>query len=674
MDFFANKIRNVAVFGHQGSGKTTLVESLNSVVTGAQKGSVEKKNTISDFLNEEKNRLMSCSMSVVPLEYKDFKINVLDLPGNDDFIYEAIQSTAVAEGAILLLDGTKKVEVEALKHFKILRAKNTPIIVFANKLDKEGGSFDDCLNDATLRFGKVLVPLALPIGKDVNFKGYVDVLNKKAFVDGNETSIPQEMVGQVDELNSQILEKIAETDDALIEKFFAGEPFTKEETEQGLKKAIKDGKIVPLIVGSANTNVGLTNLLDLVISLIPSPEEVQLIKQDKKVDVNETLTAYIFKTTVDPYSGTVSYVKVLSGQLKSGEELLCPNVNKPVRISTVNFSKGKETTKVECVNAGDICTIPKLEDCESLYTLCDKNNPVTVEATKYPSPVYFRALTVENKKDEDKIAQILNKVLKESPSVELKRNVETKQLLIGGLSDTHLKFIQEKIKNTYNIPVLLDSPKVVYREAIKGTATAPGRYIKQSGGSGHYGVVEMRFEPSEENVFAEEIFGGAVPKSYFPAVEKGFFEALQSGLLAGFPVVGVKGTLTDGKDHPVDSDELAFKMAAVLAFKEAYMKCNPTILEPVMKLTIHVENQYIGNILSDLNLRRARVMSTEEHGEETEVIAMAPESEILDYATKLRVLTQGGGDFTREFDSFQEVPSQLQDKVLKENSLLNKEQ
>ena len=686
MSFTPDKIRDIVVLGHQSSGKTTLVESLFQVATNnPTKGFVEKGTTVSDYLKEEQDRLSSISASVVPIEYEGYRINLIDLPGNDDFVGEIIGVTSCVKGAILVIDATSGVQQGTIKHFRMLKRKNIPTLIFVNKMDKENIDFDSLLADIRAKLGKKVAPFCYPLGHADQFDGFANCVDLKARIYNGKECVDAEIYEDkkptVLEYNNMVLEAVATTSEELLNKFFSGETLTREEIHKGLRKGVLDGEIDPLLVGSATKNIGCHTLLNMLISYLPAPNDLKpFVCTDangneivRKTEDSEPFSAYIFKTTVNPYSGVVSILKVNSGTLKLGDEVYCPNNGQSYKVNTLFFVNGNSQENTNIVHAGDICGISKIDDLENGYTICDKNNVAKYEPAHLPTAVYFKSLEVENKKDEEKINNALSKILKESPCVELKRNHETKQLLIGGLSDSHIAYIAERIKNTYNITVTLGEPKVVYRETIKASAEAEGRYIKQSGGSGFYGVVVMRFSPNEKNEFTEEIFGGSVPKSYFPAVEKGFYESLQQGLLAGFPVVGVKATLLDGKYHSVDSNELAFKMAAILAFKEAYMKCKPTILEPIMKITVNVENQYIGNILSDLNLRRARVLNMEELGDDTQnIVALAPESEILDYVTKLRVLTQGSGFFNREFDSFQEVPNYLIDQVLAKNSLLNK--
>ncbi len=686
MDFLANNIRNVAVLGHQGTGKTTLVESLLSITSGKEKGSIERKNTVSDFTAEEKNRLTSCSLAVVPVYHAGHKINLIDIPGNDDFIYEAIGVTKSIKGAILLVDASKKVEVESIKHFKMLRKRGIPTIIYLNKMDKENINYKDVLEDVKEKLGKQCIPFALPIGHDATFDGFVNVVELKARkFNGKECvdcEIFEDKKATVLELHNDIMEQVALTDDALLDKFFGGEELTTEEIQSGLRKGVLSGDLCPVLVGSATLGIGLHTMLDMFIKYLPAPSDLKPlvgvnekgVEVERRTDANEPFSAYVFKTTVDPYSGTISLLKINSGTLNVGDEVYVPRLDNTFKVSNLFFVSGKEQTKTDKAFAGDIVAISKLDDIDTGDTLCDPDNIVDFKAAHLPTAVYFRSLEVANKKDEDKLNASLNKILKESPCIVLQRNTETKQLLIGGLSDTHLAYIAEKIKNSYGIQVVLGVPRVVYRETIKGTAEAEGRYVKQSGGSGFYGVVQMRFGPNpdgDENIFTEEVHGMNITKQYFPAVEKGFYKATASGPLAGFPVIGVKATLLDGKEHSVDSNETAFMLAASIAFKDAYKRCNPIILEPIMKITINVDGQFVGSIMSDLSTRRGRILNMEEAGDGTQnVVALVPESEILDYVTSLRVMTQGSGFFNREFDSYQRVPAEIQEKVIAEASML----
>jgi elongation factor G len=685
MIYESEKIRNIIFLGHQGSGKTTLIESLYSLAFKTPKGAIERKNTISDFTVEEKNRLSSCNMAIVPIEYNGYKLNLIDAPGNDSFVYEIIGVLDMIKGAVLVIDAQKGLEVGTVKHYNFLRKHGVPTFIFVNKLDKESIKYEELLENIKTKLGKQAISFVYPIGHKENFDGFIDIISLKARrhngVECVEEQIHDDKKEKVMELHNVIAEQVAVTDEALLEKFFAGETLSKEEIHTGLHTAVLSGDLTPILVGSALKDIGLDTMLNMMIDYLPNPNELKpyIVKASDGSDIvrhtisSDPFSAYVFKTMLDQYKGTTNIIKVISGTISSGDEIYCPNTQTSFKVSQMFYLSGSKQTPIDKVYAGDIVGLAKLEGVTTGHTLCDKTKPITYPKAKYPTPVYYRAVSPKSSKDEEKLGSSLFKMQIEDPILEVKRNTETKQLLIGGLSNSHLNYVLEKINNMYGIQVDVAPPKINYRETIRKEAQAPGRYVKQSGGSGFYGVVEMKFLPSgsDKNEFTEEIFGGSVPKNYIPAVEKGFFESTNQGLLAGFPVLGVKGVLLDGKYHPVDSNELAFKMAGMLAFKEAYPKCSPTILEPIMKITININNEFTGNIMNDLNQRRARIISMDEKGNNIqEIVALVPETEILDYVTNLHVISQGSGFFNREFDSYQEVPAHLIDGIIRDNSLL----
>lgn len=681
--FDSTKIRNIAVVGHQGSGKTTLVESL-AFSSGliSKKGEIEKKSTISDYSPDEQRRQSSISTSIVPIYYDEHKINLIDLPGNDDFVTETIGVTRIIKGAVLVIDASMKVQVGTVKAWNTLRKRNIPTFIYINKMDKENVDFDGILSDIREKLGKNTVPFCYPIGHESHFDGFVNVVDLKARkYDGTQcvdAEIYDDKKLKVFELHNMICEAVAGSDDALLEKFFSGENFTTEEIHTGLRKGVLSGELIPVLVGSATKNIGIHTLLRMFIDYLPNPGDLKpYLAHDldgnevyRSTKADEPFSGYVFKTFVDPYSGVVNLIKINSGTLKVGDEVYCSD-GTTQKIGNLFIMTGKNLQAISALSCGDIAAVNHMEGIRSGMSLSCPKAPIVYPAVHYPTAVIFKAIVAGSKNDENKIGAALGKIQLEDPSVEVKRNNETKQLLIGGLSDSHVGYVIEKLTNTYKVQVTTERPKIVYRESITKSAQAIGRYVKQSGGSGFYGVVEMRFEPNESEVFAEEVFGGAVPKNYFPAVEKGFFEALKQGQLAGFPVIRVKATLLDGKYHSVDSNEMAFKMAAILAFKEAYKKCDPIILEPVMKIRITVDSRYIGSVISDLNSRRARISSIEEgeHGIQ-ELEAFVPEAEILDYATQLKSLTQANGFFNRSFYAYEPVPDNLKDRVIRENKLI----
>ncbi len=674
-------IRNVVILGHQGSGKTSLVESLAyTAKLIPQKGEVEKKNTLSDYTPDEQRRGGSIQTSVIPLEYNGYKINLLDIPGNDDFISEVIGVAGVVKGAVLVIDASVGVQVGTLKHYKQLKRKGVPTFIFVNKMDKEDIDFEPVLADIREQLGKEVISFCYPLGHEKGFDGFANAVDLKAHIYNGKECVEAEIYpdkrNKILELHNTIVEEVAKTDDTLLEKFFNGEEFNLEEIRNSLRVGVLAGDLTPLIVGSATKNIGVQTLLNMFISYLPNPNDLKPLEAhdengNEKVvptEVNQPFSAYVFKTIVDPYAGTINLLKVCSGVLHVGDEVYVNGETQ--RISMLYTMTGKKLDNANEIIAGDIGAITRVEKVKSGDSLSSPKSITIFKPVKFPTAVIFKAIILENKNDESKLGPALAKMQLEDPALEVKRNNETKQLLLGGLSESHINFALEKLKTLYKINLTTEKMKVVYRESIKGTAEGDGRYVKQSGGSGFYGVVKMRFEPAEENEFAEEVFGGAVPKNYFPAVEKGFFEALNSGLLAGFPVIGVKGVLIDGKYHPVDSNEQAFKMAGILAFKDAYMKCRPIILEPIMRVKVNVESRYTGSILSDLNTRRARIQNIEEkeHGYQ-EIEALVPEAEIIDYVTQLKSITQASGYFNREFVDYEELPNYLVDKVIAENKI-----
>jgi elongation factor G len=671
-------IRNIVILGHLQSGKTTLAETLYAAATGNQKGSVDAGTSISDYTPEEKSRKSSVHSAILPLEYKGTKINLIDCPGSDDFITDTISAISVVKGAVLLLDASKGVEVGTVKHWNFLRKKNIPTIIYVNKMDKPDVHFDKLMDDIRTKLGKNAIPFCYPMGHNDGFDGFVNCVTLTARkYNGKEcedAEIYPDKRAAVLELHNQMVEAVAETSEELMEKFFMGEQLTREEIQDGLRKSVLASDLIPVLVGSAIKGIGIHTLLDMMIDYLPNPQDLNPIEGvdmngnplERKTLDDEPFSAFVFKTMVDPYFGTANVFKVNSGKIKVGDTVHVSKLDKDIQVSQLNVVTGAKMASVSELTAGDIGCIVKADGVENSMTLSATSSKIAYPEIEYPTAVYYKALLTSSKSDEEKLGNVLAKICLEDKSIEVKRNPETNQLLIGTLGISHLSYLLERMKNTYKLNLTTEDSKIVYRETIRASATGNGRYIKQSGGSGFYGVVEMEFKPAPENTFTEEVFGGAVPKNYFPAVEKGFFEACEKGLLAGFPVIGVHAILKDGKYHPVDSNELAFKMAAILAFKDAYMNCKPVILEPIIKITVTVEADMVGDIISDLNQRRAKVtgMDVNSRGNQ-KITALVPESEIQEYTNDLKSLTQGSGFFVREFSNYEPMPQALQDKLLK---------
>jgi elongation factor G len=591
-------IRNIVLLGHLQSGKTTLAETLYAAATGNAKGSVDAGTSISDSTPEEKSRKSSVHSAILPLEYKGTKINLIDCPGSDDFITDTISAISVVKGAVLLLDASKGVEVGTVKHWNFLRKRNIPTIIYVNKMDKPDVHFDKLMDEIRTKLGKNAIPFCYPMGHNDGFDGFVNCVTLTARkYNGKEcedAEIYPDKRAAVLELHNQMVEAVAETSEDLMEKFFMGEQLTREEIQEGLRKSVLASDLIPVLVGSAIKGIGIHTLLDMMIDYLPNPQDLNPIEGEdqngnpveRKTLDEEPFSAFVFKTMVDPYFGTANIFKVNSGKVKVGDTVHVSKLDKDIQVSQLNTVLGSKMIPVNELTAGDIGCIVKADGVENSMTLSAPSSKIIYPEVDYPTAVYYKALLTSSKSDEEKLGNVLAKICLEDKSIEVRRNPETNQLLIGTLGISHLSYLLERMKNTYKLNLTTEDSKIVYRETIRAAATGNGRYIKQSGGSGFYGVVEMEFKPAPENTFSEEVFGGAVPKNYFPAVEKGFYEACEKGLLAGFPVIGVHAILKDGKYHAVDSNELAFKMAAILAFKDAYMNCKPVILEPIIKITV----------------------------------------------------------------------------------------
>lgn len=680
------KIRNIAILGHLGCGKTSLSESI-LFASGAieKKGEVEKKSTISDYLPEEQNRLTSLSLSLIPAEWKDYKFNFIDTPGSEEFMGEINQALSVVKGAILMIDGSKGIEVGTERLWLELTNKHIPTLIYINKLDKENIKFEEVLGSIRTRFGKSAVPFAWPIGEGESFNGYVNLVDDQAKISNGTMCVPAEMPNDLDdivsELREQIMESVAETSEDLLDKYLSGEGLTQEEINHGLRQGVLDGELQPILVGSATNTLGVRTLLDMLIHFLPAPNELNpMVGKDlntgenieRKTVNDEPFSAYVFKTTVDPFIGAVNLFKIVSGTLSVGKEIMVTNTKKTEKINQLFSLRGKTQIPVETLSAGDIGAVAKLDNIYTGATIADPKNPIIFEGAEVPSPTIYVAIHPKNKQDEDKISTALQRLNIEDPTFEVRRNKETAQLLIGGQGMTHIGFILEKMKNMFKVDVDTSDQKIVYRETIKVSTKAQGRHKKQSGGSGQFGDVHIRFDPLNPNEtefeFAEEVFGGAVPKNYFPAVEKGLIETLEKGPLAGFPVIGIKATLYDGSYHPVDSNEISFKLAAAIAFKEACKSAKPTILEPIMNVRITVKDDYVGDVMGDVNKRRGRVLGMEPVGGGLQMVnAEIPEAEIVKYTIDLKAMTQGSGSFIREFARYDEVPSHLIDKIIEEH-------
>ena len=674
-----SKIRNVSLLGHRGSGKTTLTESLLYISKAIEKmGTVENGTTVSDYDKEEIKRVFSINTSIIPIEYNDMKYNFLDTPGYYDFIGEVQCSTRVSGSSVLVLDATAGVEAGAERAWRILEQRLQPRIIFLNKMDKGYINYEKLLRELKEKFGKKVAPFCVPIGEKEEFKGFVNVVEMKTRIFNGVECVDGELDDSMDvsEVRDLLLEAVAETDEKLLEKYFNGEEFTMEEIKKGLHKGVVSGEVVPVIVGSATMGVGIHTLLDMIKDYMPLPNEMFNGERKghdseneeivRKVDKDQPFSAIVFKTLIDPFIGKISLFKVNSGVLRRDTEVLNPGRNRKEKIGQIFFLRGNKQIPADEICAGDIGATTKLQYAETGDTLCDKDNSIIYAEIKFAKPCYFAGVEPADKADDEKLSMCLQKMTEEDPTFKMYRNHETKQLLIGGLGEKHLYITICKIKNKFGVHAVLNDVIMSYRETIKGVASVQGRHKKQSGGAGQYGEVFIKFEPCEnEFEFIDDIHGGVVPRSFIPAVEKGLIEAKEKGALAGYPVINFKATLYDGSYHPVDSNEISFKQAAILAFRKGMEEAKSVLLEPIVKLEITIPELYLGDIMGDINKRRGRILGMDhnEFGEHV-LFVEAPEVEMLKYALDLRAMTQGRGMFVSEFLRYEEIPDNLAQKII----------
>ena len=681
-DYKTNKLRNLALVGHSGAGKTSLTESLLYFTNAINRvGKVADGNTVSDYEKQEIKRKISIQTSIIPVEYKDYKVNFIDAPGFFDFEGEVLNALRASESALFVIDGENGIEVGTEKYWKYTENISLPRIIFVNKLDKENAKFNQVVSDLHIDFSKKIIPLTLTLGEGENFEGLIDVIDKKAFkyVDGKveEVEIPEIRVEEVNAVYEEIQEVVAESDDELMDKYFSGESFTEEEFKEGFRKAIINGNAVPLVAGSLEKNIGLDLLMDVITKYMPSPDHkaanigfrVTDDYEEFEVSEDSPFSAVVFKTIADPFLGKISIFKVLSGAIKKDQNFYDISKDKELKASNIFYLRGKDQYKTEKIVAGDIGAFSKQDILQTGDSLCTKESPIEYKKIKYPRPVLYYAIEAESKNDEDKISAALKKLSEEDPTFEDRRDAETHQEVLAGLGNVQLEVLMDKLKENYSVNTKIVDLKIPYRETIKGKSDVQGKHKKQSGGAGQYGDVFIRFEPcDEEFVFDEEVFGGAVPKNYFPAVEKGLRDSMDEGPLAGYKVVGIKATLYDGSYHPVDSNEQAFKSAARLAFKKGIVEAKPILLEPIMKLEIKVDEKYMGDVMGDMNKRRGKILGMEPQEDGSQIIsALAPESEVLKYSIDLRSMTQARGSFSMEFDKYEEVPKEITEKIIEEN-------
>lgn len=681
-DYKTENLRNVGLIGHGSAGKTSIAEAMlfNTGVLD-RFGKVDDGNTTTDFDPEEIKRRISISAAAAPCDWKDVRINLIDTPGYFDFVGELVASLKVCDGAVIAVDSVSGVEVGTEKAWDLVEERGIPSIFFINKMDRENANFSKV--EAQLRevFGNKLVPIEIPIGSESNFKGVIDLIEMKAkTIEGNKTvegEIPSGYEDQIEEFRNIIIEAAAQSDEELMEKYFSGEELTHDEIVKGLRIGVLNGDVVPILCGSALKNIGIVTLMNSIDKFFPSPADVaeyelKNIKsgemETRKYDASLPFSAHVFKTVADPFVGKISMFRVMSGSISSDSEVYNSNREKKEKLSALFLLRGKKQLPMTKLIAGDIGAVAKLQFTTTGDTLCDAANPVMFDEIKFPEPNIAMAIEPKSKGDEDKIGSGLQRLMEEDPTLKVEKNAETRQTLISGIGEQHLEIVTKKLANKFGVDVVLKDPKIPYRETIKKSAKAEGKHKKQSGGHGQYGHVWVEFEPTADGSvdfeFVDKIVGGVVPRQYIPAVEKGLRECMEEGVLAGYPAVNVRCTLYDGSFHPVDSAEMPFKIAASLAYKKGMADANPVLLEPIYYVEVSVPDQYMGDIIGDLNKKRGRVLGMEPVGKLQKVSAEVPLTEMFKYATDLRSMTQARGSFTMKFVRYEEVPAQTAQKII----------
>jgi elongation factor G len=684
-DFPRESIRNLAIIGNYGEGKTSLAEAMLFLGGATDKlGSVDSGSSILEYELEEKNRRMSINCHIAFYEWNKHLVNIIDTPGFMNFLYETESSLKVADSAIVMLNAVPGVRTQVRKFWQMASQEGIPKLLFMNKLDKERSSFENTIAEVGKEIQARIIPLTIPIGNEQNFTGVVDLIELNAHiygVDGKCTieKIPSEMEELARGHRERIVEAVAELDDELLEKYLEGEALDNEIIGSKLREGVLASKVVPLYVGSATRLIGINIIMDAINRFLPSPIERRslMVKdiqgEDKEIlpKLEEATSGYVFKTISDPYAGKISVFRIFSGVLKSDSNIYIANSRSREKIGQLYRIIGKKQMPVNSALLGDIVTVNKLKSVQTGETISDPSTPVVIHPVAIPQAVMSYAIQPKSRSDEDKLMPSLHRIKEEDPTISFRIDDETKEFLISGTGQTHVEVVVEKLKHTYGVNVELQTPKVPYRETIKGSAKAEGKYIKQTGGRGQYGDAWLDIEPlprGKDFEFVDKIVGGAIPRNFIPSVEKGVREALKKGVLAGYPVMDVKVTLFDGKYHTVDSSDIAFQIAGSMGFKKAMEAAQPVLLEPVMRMEIFTPEDSLGDVIGDVNSRRGKVSGVEPQAGAHLIKALLPMAEVLTYAPELRSITSGRGSFTQEFDHYEEVPSHIANKIIEETN------
>lgn len=673
-----DKLRNLVLVGHGGCGKTTLAEAMLYTAKATDRfGKVDEGASVMDHDPEEIKRKISINTSVAPCEYKGCKINLVDTPGFFDFVGEVKSGIRVADLGVIIVCAVGGVEVGTEKSWSYLDEKDLPRAVFINKMDRENANFEKVCSSLREKFGHRVIPAQIPIGQAEDFSGIVDIVDGKAYQDNKTIDIPQDLTGKVQEYYQMLTEIVAESDDELLTKYLEGIELTREELLAGFKKGIVNNEIIPVFCGSAAKNLGIDKFLDQVVESMPSPVDTGKIlakdlqtQEEKELSANDEgpVAALVFKTMADPFVGKLTLFRVYSGVIKSDSQVRNVLRNQDERIGQLFVIKGKNQEPVERIGAGDIGAVAKLQVTSTGDTLTLKEQPLLlIPPLEFPKPKLTQAVVPKAKGDEDKISTGLARLMEEDPTIKMEKDPTTHEFLLSGLGDLHLEVITSKLRKKFGVDVELHSPKIAFKETIKGTVKVEGKHKKQSGGRGQYGHVWIEMEPLPTGAgfeFVDKIFGGAVPRQYIPAVEKGLREAMEEGVLAGYPVENIRVTLYDGSYHSVDSSEMAFKIAASMAFKKGFLDASPILLEPIMNVEVTVPEEYMGDIIGDLNKKRGKILGMDPQDGVQIIKALVPMAEMFQYSIDLRSITQGRGDFEMEFDHYEEVPSHLTEMVI----------
>ncbi|MFQ3574246.1 MAG: elongation factor G [Thermodesulfovibrionales bacterium] len=684
-----NQIRNVAVIAHSGAGKTTLSEAIlfNAGVID-RIGTTEAGNTTMDYEPEEVARKITISSSIAFFDWQKVRVNIVDTPGFVNFIEDTRGCLRAVDGAVVIVSALSGVKAETEKVWRYACEFEVPRIVFINKLDKESAKFYLVLDELEKSFENEAIPLNIPIGEGETFRGIIDLIDLKAYSadksSNSEIEIPSEMSDTVEKYRKKLVEKVAEADDNLLEKYLEGTDLTRDEILNGIKQASITRRFIPVCCGVASANIGVRHLMDYVLLCLPSPEEKALIspivginaKDGKEVErhprENEPLCAYVFKTVADPFAGKLSIFRVFSGVMKSDSVVINATTGNKERVGSIFYLIGKKQVPAQSVGPGEIAAVVKLKETNVGDTLCEEHHPIKLPPVKFADPLISYAIAPKTKGDEEKVSLGLNRILEEDQTLHFTRDEESKEMILSGMGQVHLEVALEKLKRKFGVEVVMKTPKIPYRETIRVSAKAQGKYKKQSGGRGQYGDCWIEIEPLPRGggyEFVDKIVGGVIPQQYRPAVEKGIVETMKEGILAGYPIVDMKVTLYDGSYHTVDSSEMAFKIAGSMALKKCFMDAKPVLLEPVMKVEVIIPEEFLGAVIGDLNSRRGKVQGVEpQAGGNQKILCLVPMAEMLTYANQLQGMTAGRGLYSMEFAVYEEVPSHIAQKIIAERA------